>query len=197
MKHISSLSGNILAALVAGGLAFSASAAIDVSKLPPPSTKTGLTYANDIQPLFKASCIRCHSGERARGGIHLDTLEGVTKGGEHGPILKVGDSANSQLVAAISRLDPKTAMPPRQRNRPPGGPGGQGGPGGPPPEGAGGPPPGGPGGPPPGGPEVAGGAAGTNGVAGAPPQRPQRPPAKPLTAEEVGIVRAWIDQGAN
>jgi len=211
MKHIPSISGSLLATLVAGGLAFSASAAIDISKLPPPSDKTGLTYANDIQPLFKASCVRCHGQQRSRGGIHLDTLDGVLKGGDDGPILKVGDSAHSQLVAAISRLDPKSAMPPKQRNRPPGGPGGPGAPGGPPPGGPGGdahpagaPGDGGPGpgagGPPPGGPEGMGGPGGpggTNGPAGGPPRRPQGPPPKPLTAEEVGLVRAWIDQGAH
>jgi hypothetical protein len=30
----------------------------------------------------------------------------------------------------------------------------------------------------------------------APAGAPQRPPPKPLTAEQVGLVRAWIDQGA-
>lgn len=32
--------------------------------------------------------------------------------------------------------------------------------------------------------------------ANAQPPRPQGPPAKPLTPAEVGLVRAWIDQGA-
>jgi hypothetical protein len=41
----------------------------------------------------------------------------------------------------------------------------------------------GPGGPPPGGPGPGG-------------QRNFGPPPKPLTAEQVGLVRAWIDQGA-
>jgi len=182
MKSICKLSNQILAVLVGGGLAFSASAAIDTSKLPPASTKTGLTFTNDIEPLFKASCVRCHGGQRPRGGIRLDSLDGVMQGGQDGPILKVGDSANSQLVAAISQLDPKSAMPPKPRNRPPGGPGGPGGgPGGPGGFGGG---PGGPGGP--------GADMGTNNA----PRRPQPPAAKPLTAEEVGLVRAWIDQGA-
>ena len=30
----------------------------------------------------------------------------------------------------------------------------------------------------------------------APAGAPQRPPPKPLTAEQVGVLRAWIDQGA-
>jgi hypothetical protein len=31
---------------------------------------------------------------------------------------------------------------------------------------------------------------------GGPGPRPQGPPPKPLTPEQVGLVRAWIDQGA-
>jgi len=41
-----------------------------------------------------------------------------------------------------------------------------------------------------------GGPAGERGEHGGPGRGPAGPPAKPLTAEEVGIVRAWIDQGA-
>ena len=179
---------NKIHALILSGCAawtFSAAAAdIDWSKLPPASTKAGLTFTNDILPLFKASCVGCHSGGRARAQLRLDTLEGVLKGTEKGQILTAGDGANSLLVKAVSQLDSETAMPPKPRGRR--GPGG--GPGGPPD--AGGPaiqP-----GADPGGPGM--GPQGTNGTGVRP--RNFGPPAKPLTAEQVGLVRAWIDQGA-
>src|SRR5881296_1957385 len=35
-------------------------AQVDLSKLPPPASKTGLTYAKDIRPLFENTCFRCH-----------------------------------------------------------------------------------------------------------------------------------------
>lgn len=168
-------------------------APVDWSKLPPAATKDGVTFAADIAPIFKESCVRCHGAQRPKAGLRLDTLEGVTDGTEDGPVFKAGDSANSLLVKAVSQLDSKTAMPPKPR-----GPRGQGGMGRPPGTNApalgehpDGPPPrlaGGEGERPPGGPQ------GTN----APGQRPRNfgPPAKPLTAEQVGLVRAWIDQGA-
>jgi len=208
MKYFSLLA---LAASVAAGLSTTA-AEVDWSKLPPASTNGNVTFANDIQPLFKASCVRCHGTERPRAQLRLDTLEGVLKGTKRGVILTAGDSANSLLVKAISQLDPETAMPPKRRPRGPGGPGGpppgmnapemqphDGGPMAGGPEG-GGPPPGfgdhdnqnsGPGTPPPGGPQ------GTNGTGSFQSRlRPLGPPPKPLTAEQVGLVRAWIDQGA-
>jgi hypothetical protein len=181
---------------------FSAAAAdIDWSKLPPASTQTGLTFTNDILPLFKASCVGCHSGNRPRAQLRLDTLEGVLKGTEKGPILTAGDSANSLLVKAVSQLDSETAMPqkPRGRRGPGGGPGGPPGAGGPAMQPGGEAGPDGPGGGQPpnfgGGPGAGpGGPQGTNaaGMRG----RGFGPPAKPLTADQVGLVRAWIDQGA-
>lgn len=185
---------------IVAGLASSAcfAADIDLSKLPPASDKAGLTYAKDIKPMLDASCARCHGGEKPKGGLRLDSLQGVLEGGKDGKVIVTGDSKKSQMVIAAARIDPETAMPPM---RPPGGRGGRG-PGGPPGgPGAGGPPPGGPGagGPPPGnnpqgGPGGASGGPGHGGGPGGP--GGFGPPPKPLSPEQVGVLRAWIDQGA-
>jgi hypothetical protein len=126
------LSALILAGCAAGTVS-AAAADVDWSKLPAASTKTDVTFTNDILPLFKASCVGCHSGNRPRAQLRLDTLEGVLKGTEKGLILTAGNSANSLLVKAASQLDSETAMPPKPRGRrgPGGGPGGPPGAGGP------------------------------------------------------------------
>jgi hypothetical protein len=162
--------------------AFSAAAAdVDLSKLPPASTKKGVTYAADIEPIFKASCYNCHSAQRPRKNLRLDSLEAALKGSDDGKVITPGKSETSDLVIAVARINPKMMMPPAPRGR-----GGRGGPGGTnAPAGggmAGGPPGGGPGGP-------GGGPGGPGGGRGG-------PPPKNLTPEEVGLVRAWIDQGA-
>jgi hypothetical protein len=160
-------------------VAWSAAAVeVDLSKLPPASSKANVTYATDIRPLLETSCLRCHGGERPKAGLRLDSLEGALKGSKEGKVIIPGKSQESPLVLAVSQLDEEKAMPPKFKP-------GHGRPGGP----------GGPGGPPP-------GAPGPNG-AGGPPGAPAGgmhggfgPPPKPLTAEQVGLVRAWIDQGA-
>jgi Planctomycete cytochrome C len=178
---------------------------IDVSKLPPASDKQDLTYDKDIAPLFKASCVRCHSGPKPKGNLRLDSLDSALKEAHDGKVIIPGDSKKSLLVAAAARIDDGIAMPPKRGpRRGPGGPPPGGGPdnGGPPPGQPGGPggPGGGPGGPGgdaggPGGPSGAG--AGPGGPGGGPGgQGRGGPPPKPLTADEVGLVRAWIDQGA-
>ncbi len=156
---------------------------IDLNKLPAASDKKGLTYAKDIRPMLETSCIRCHGEEQQKGGLRLDSREALLSGGKHGKAILAGKSKESHLVIASAQIDDETAMPPKRRAGGPGRPGGPGGTGG-----------GGqPGTPPP--------QTNPGGAPGAPkgpggPRGPGGPPAKPLTAEQVGIIRAWIDQGA-
>lgn len=139
---------------------------LDVGKLPAAAKSDGVTYAKDIRPLFEASCFNCHGEKKQKGELRLDSLEAVLKGGESGKSVVPTDSSKSSLVFAIARNDDKIVMPPKPRA---GGPGKPAGP--------------------------------DSSVPGKEPANgPQRrgggPPAKPLTAEQVGLVRAWIDQGA-
>lgn len=97
---------------VAGAFSLPARAA-DVA-LPPPSTKTGVTYDSDMKALFDASCVKCHSGDRPKARLHMDTLAGVLKGTKEGPIVTPGDSANSFIVKAVAHAtgDHDSWMPP-------------------------------------------------------------------------------------
>jgi hypothetical protein len=105
-----------------GTAAWSANAAgPDLSKLPPPSDKKGLTYAKDIRPILEASCFKCHGDNRPKAGLRLNSLEAVLKGGEDGKVVIPEKSQDSLLVIAAAQIDDETAMPPKR------GPGGGGG----------------------------------------------------------------------
>lgn len=112
---------------------------VDTSKLPPPSTKSGVSYEQDIKPIFDATCIKCHGETKPKGKLRLDSLEGIKKGSEDGPVIEVGNSAKSSLVLNIAHLGDKDDFMPPVKNK--------------------------------------------LGL-------------KQLTPEQVGLVRAWIDQGA-
>src|SRR6266851_3366600 len=77
-------------------------APVDVSKIPPPSDKKGVTYATDIKPIFEKSCIKCHGPEKQKGKLRLDTLEAALKGGEDGKVIEPGKSAESMLVHNVA-----------------------------------------------------------------------------------------------
>ena len=120
------------------GLAFIAAA--DTAQLPPASTKTGVTYAADIKPVFDQSCVKCHSGDKPKAKLKLDSLENALKGSKDGKVVIAGDSAKSSLVQSVAHLtdDKDSWMPPLHNKAKIG----------------------------------------------------------PLTPEQIGLVRAWIDQGA-
>ena len=125
---------------LATALLFTAAAPAQDAKLPPASTKTGVTYATDIKPIFDVSCVKCHSGDRPKAHLHMDTLDGVLKGTKQGKVVMPGDSADSFLIKSVAHLvgDHDAWMPPLQN----------------------------------------------------------RAGIKPLTPEQIGLIRAWIDQGA-
>lgn len=108
--------------------------------LPPASTQTGVTYANDIKPIFDANCVKCHNsaGEKPpKAGLALNTLAGALKGDKDGPVITVGNSAHSDLIMCVCHIgDDHDEFMPRGKN------------------------------------------------------------AKMLTADQIGLIRAWIDQGA-
>jgi hypothetical protein len=122
------------------GLAAIVNAQDAAGTMPPASTKSGVTYASDIKAILDASCVKCHSGDKPKARLKLDTLEGALKGSKDGPILKAGDSASSFVVKSVAHLtgDHDSWMPP------------------------------------------------LNNKAGI----------KSLTPEQIGLIRAWIDQGA-
>ncbi|HEX3624009.1 MAG TPA: c-type cytochrome domain-containing protein [Verrucomicrobiae bacterium] len=137
----------ILAVALTASLGFAAvraddddDAAAKPAKLPPASTKTGVTFDNDIKPIIQESCVKCHDSKgtkKPKGGLALDTRDGVMKGGRDGTVVTVGDSAHSDLVWAVAHIgDDSDTFMPKGKN------------------------------------------------------------AKMLTPDQIGLIRAWIDQGA-
>ena len=122
------------------GLAAAVSAADTAGQLPPSSKKQGVTYAADIKPLFDNSCIKCHSGDKPKARLKLDSLENALKGSKDGKVITAGDSANSFIIKSIAHTtaDHDSWMPPAHNKANIG----------------------------------------------------------PLTPEQIGLIRAWIDQGA-
>lgn len=54
-----------------------------------------------VRPLLVKHCYECHSGEKTKGGLALDTKSGWEKGGESGSPISIGEPDKSLLVAAI------------------------------------------------------------------------------------------------
>ncbi len=69
-----------------------------------------------IRPVLVKHCYECHSMEsgKSKGGLMLDTKQGIRAGGDTGPAVVPGDSDKSLLLTAIKHSDPDLEMPPKK-----------------------------------------------------------------------------------
>ncbi len=77
-------------------------------------TKAGITFfEKKIRPVLVQKCYKCHnSKKRARGGLILDSKEGLLEGGDTGPAIVPKHPEKSLLISAIEYNDPLLEMPP-------------------------------------------------------------------------------------
>ena len=68
----------------------------------PANPPASVDFAKDVQPIFNAKCLACHSGSGAKAGLQLDTYENVIAGGDDGKVVVPGDSKSSVLAQRIS-----------------------------------------------------------------------------------------------
>lgn len=76
-------------------------------------------FAKQIQPIFSASCYKCHGGTKAKGKLKLDSAEAILNGGEDGKIFEPGNPDKSDLFHRITvAADDDDAMPPKDKGQP-------------------------------------------------------------------------------
>jgi len=74
-------------------------------------------FAADVLPVLDRHCTGCHSGDEPKGELVLESGADVLRGGESGPAIVAGKSAESLLVALVEgRRKPR--MPPGKRASP-------------------------------------------------------------------------------
>jgi hypothetical protein len=72
-------------------------------------------FEKKIRPLLVSHCYECHSADakKVRGGLLLDSRDGLRKGGESGPALVPGHPEKSLLIKAVRYDDDEFKMPPK------------------------------------------------------------------------------------
>ena len=103
----------------------------ELAKLPPPA-KQKIDFVQDVQPIFAERCYSCHGPDKQEAQFRLDHKPTVLAGGDLGPAIAPGKSADSLLIHLVVGLKKGSRMPKK---------------------------------------------------------------GEPLTPEQIGILRAWIDQG--
>ncbi|MCL4692664.1 MAG: DUF1549 domain-containing protein [Candidatus Hydrogenedentes bacterium] len=84
----------------------------DAPQLPAPAKHT-VDFDTEIHPLLAERCFQCHGGDMSRGGLQMNSREQLLTGGDSGPAVIEGKSAESYLIDLVSGLDPDLVMPPK------------------------------------------------------------------------------------
>ncbi|MFN3484147.1 MAG: PSD1 and planctomycete cytochrome C domain-containing protein [Planctomycetota bacterium] len=74
-------------------------------------------FEKKIRPVLAERCYSCHSAQagKVKGGLHIDTREGLLRGGHLGPAIVPGQPEKSVLLLAIKHADPDLKMPPKTK----------------------------------------------------------------------------------
>src|SRR5262245_38991652 len=68
-------------------------------------------FVRDVQPIFKASCLKCHGDDKPKGQFRLDSRLHALKGGVAGKAIVPGKGAESLLIKLLLEPDPEERMP--------------------------------------------------------------------------------------
>ncbi len=85
----------------------------DVAPQATPAVADAPGFDQVIGPLFQTKCGECHGATVQKAELALHTVEGIRKGGESGPVLVPGKSAESLLYEKIHQQE----MPPEEKGR--------------------------------------------------------------------------------
>jgi hypothetical protein len=75
-------------------------------------------FEKKIRPVLVDNCYKCHSpaADKIRGGLALDTRDGLRKGGDKGVVIVPGDPKKSRLIQALHHTgDEVKPMPPKEK----------------------------------------------------------------------------------
>ena len=78
---------------------------------------TNTFFESKVRPILSEKCYECHSASanKSKGGLRLDHINLILKGGDSGPALVIGKPQESLIMEAIRYEDPDFHMPPKEK----------------------------------------------------------------------------------
>ncbi|WP_414662933.1 c-type cytochrome domain-containing protein [Horticoccus sp. 23ND18S-11] len=73
-----------------------------------------VTYEDDVLPIFRNNCLKCHNPDKQKGDLDLTSFSAAIKGGGSGTTINAGDPDGSALFKSITHADEPT-MPPNAK----------------------------------------------------------------------------------
>src|SRR2546423_13714782 len=87
---------------------------VSLALLPASRASAEVDFVKDIKPILEGTCMKCHVGEKPRGGLRMDTKENLLKGGKMVKVVLVPGKADKSPMYKLVSLaeDDENRMPP-------------------------------------------------------------------------------------
>jgi len=76
-----------------------------------------VTFAADVLPILRNSCLNCHNPDKHKAGLDMTTYQALMQGSDSGKIIEPGNPGNSLMLKLIMHTD-EPAMPPKSDKLP-------------------------------------------------------------------------------
>src|SRR5207244_103973 len=70
-----------------------------------------IDFTRDIQPIFKQYCYKCHGPTEPHANLRLDSPDRIRTGGDSGPVIVPGKSAESEIIRRVMAVNADDRMP--------------------------------------------------------------------------------------
>lgn len=83
------------------------------------NVQEALVYGEVVQPILKAQCYSCHNANKQKGGLRMDDINFLMKGGKHGHLIDLEKADSSELIRRmLLPKDDEHHMPPKEKPQP-------------------------------------------------------------------------------
>ncbi|MEP7110550.1 MAG: c-type cytochrome domain-containing protein [Ferruginibacter sp.] len=83
------------------------------------NVQEALVYNDVVKPILQTKCFGCHNSNKQKGGLRMDEINGLVKGGKDGKVLEPGNAAASEMIKRLMMpVDNDKHMPPKEKPQP-------------------------------------------------------------------------------
>ena len=83
------------------------------------NVQEAVTYTAVIIPILQSKCYSCHNANKQKGGLRMDEISLLMKGGKDGKIIMPGNADESELIKRLLLpIDNEHHMPPKEKPQP-------------------------------------------------------------------------------
>lgn len=95
---------------------FSADSVANTSIKPIANAQEAIVYTDIVTPILQNKCYSCHNANKQKGGLRMDEISLLMKGGKEGKVIMPGNAGESELIKRLLLpTDDEHHMPPKEK----------------------------------------------------------------------------------